>query len=175
MLRLNTNSTGTSNKTARQSKQLLKLAATARHTGAHKARKFVRESLAICVEKECVSVVREILGIDCQTRFGCRRVLGLLQEVRAAFRKRDRALTWARSGGHVDWMKRIKWSQFVVGTQRVPHQQQQQQQRLEMGDTLLHYACRLGKTCFIDVLLEFGKFSWVLVFFSELDIWVPKE
>lgn len=152
-LRLNTNSNTSSTKTARQSKQLLKLATTTRRTGAQKARQFVRESLAICIEKECVPVVREILGIDCQTRFGCRRVLGLLQEVRAAFRKKDGALTWARSSGHVDWMKRIKWSQFVIGSHRG---YQQQQHRSEMGDTMLHYACRLGKTCFIDVLLEFG-------------------
>lgn len=160
MLRITSNSS----RTTRQSKQLLKLAAITKYTGAQKARQFVRESLAICIEKECVAVVREILGIDCQTRFGCKRILGLLQEVRATFKrcgggsKKDAALTWARSSSHVDWMKKIKWSQFVIGSQRGC-----QQHRLDIGDTMLHYACRLGKTCFIDVLLELGKFSYFLV------------
>ena len=124
--------------------------------GEQRARHFVMESLAMAIEKECVPVVKEILTIGCQTRFECRRLLALLQEVRTAFKAaaaarpaaKEASLAWTRSGRHVAWMKRIKWSEFVVG-----------KSQYLLGDTMLHYACRHGKTCFIDVLLDLGKFA----------------
>ncbi len=121
-------------------------------SGEQRARHFVMESLALAIEKECVPVVKEILTIGCQTRVECRRLLALLQQVRTAFKaarpKREASLAWTRSGRHVAWMKRIEWSEFIVG-----------KSQCLLGDTMLHYACRHGKTCFIDVLLDLGEFA----------------
>lgn len=118
---------------------------------AKKFKKFLEESLAVAIEKERVFEVRTILTLDIQSKANFEQVLEILER----FVRQKSPLT-KKSRSLLVFIKKVEWKNFLIGRK----DENKNTNHRKICDNMLHYACRYGKTCFIDILLDEGTLSF---------------
>ena len=104
--------------------------------------RFLQEALAIGIEKERVLEIQTIITLDCTRRLDCLKMICILRNI--VGRKLEAVASRLVKLSAVNYMRRVRWSEVLVGKGEV------------VCDNMLQYAARHGKTCFIDMLLDEG-------------------
>ncbi len=120
--------------------------------------KFLQETLTIAIEKERIHELRTILALDTSSKSDCQTLVNTL---RTLTRKKPSPLLLVhlRDTTHTNTsayqLKKTNWRRVFIGRVDPAHRPYNS----TPPDNLLHYACRHGKTCLIDLLVEEARFN----------------